>query len=290
MKRLYPLVVLMFLASCNTDVAEEQSAKNRDSITAQQISENGDSLAHANIPQDSASTGIPADSLDNEIRMENGVRIQHLRKGNGAGISEGEVVVMHYEKRILDGKAFDSSKKLGKPVGVMTGLSSILDAFSSALTELRVGDSVRIVIPSSEAYGEKGYPPIIPANADLEYYVGIERKAKPQDLGDGLKIHRFEEGNGIEVEDGSLVTIQYFAFLEGGSMYDASPKRGSAYTVKVGDDNVIPGLQLALEELRQGDWAYIRIPSIMAYGAKGLPDLVPANTNVVYLVEVVKVE
>ena len=80
-----------------------------------------------------------------------------------------------------DGKQFDSSVNRGEPATFPVG--QVIPGWAEALQIMNVGSKFKIVIPPSIGYGERGAPPVIPANAVLVFEVELhsiaEKKEEP---------------------------------------------------------------------------------------------------------------
>jgi FKBP-type peptidyl-prolyl cis-trans isomerase len=229
----------------------------------------------------------------NEIRvLENGIKLTYHRKGSGEIPVSGDVVQFDFEKKVSGGKVFDASRKTGKPVAVMLGLEIIPDYWQKVIETLHVGDSVTISVPSELAYGQKGLPGLVPPNSDIEIEMNLLRTVKPVKLEQGGSVFRFFENTDsrVKADTGNTVVISYFAFYSNGKMFDASAKNSAPFTFRLGQANMMKGVQDAFSILGKGDWAYIYIPSERGYGKKGLMNMVPPNQDLVYMVEVVDIQ
>ena len=114
---------------------------------------------------------------------ESGMQYQVLQAGPGTGESPtvADVIEIHYEGRLLDGTVFDSSIERGEPVKMP--LSQLVQGWQIALPMMKPGDKWRIWLPSELAYGDPGYPPVIPPGATLEFdieYFGKSAGVAPQ--------------------------------------------------------------------------------------------------------------
>ncbi len=54
----------------------------------------------------------------------------------------------------------------------------LIPGFREALLNMSVGDKAVVYIPAHLGYGERGYPPIIPANEDLIFELEITEIVK----------------------------------------------------------------------------------------------------------------
>lgn len=85
----------------------------------------------------------------------------------------GDTLHMHYEGKLMDGTEFDSSYKRGEPFVFTLGSGMVIQGWDKGLLDTCMGEIRNLVIPHSMAYGEQGYPPIIPAKSDLKFKVEL---------------------------------------------------------------------------------------------------------------------
>lgn len=98
----------------------------------------------------------------------------------------------------------------------------------------------------------------------------------------------FAAGDGINYpEKGQTVTIHYTAHLKDANEteFDSSRKRRKPFKFHLFSEQVIPGLCAGVSQLSIGEQAKITIPSSLAFGEEGFPGLVPKNTDVMFMVE-----
>lgn len=81
-----------------------------------------------------------------------------------------EFVTVHYEGKLIDGTVFDSSFARNKPENFL--LSRLIPGWQLAITQMGVGESIEVAIPSDLAYGAEGRGPI-PPNATLIFKVEL---------------------------------------------------------------------------------------------------------------------
>ena len=97
-----------------------------------------------------------------------GWAMKTLKTGNATHYPRGgDSVRVHYTGRLTDGTMFDSSKRRSQPLHFMVGRQRVIRGFDQAIQEMSVGQEVFLVVRSDFAYGLRGYPPTIPADAML---------------------------------------------------------------------------------------------------------------------------
>jgi FKBP-type peptidyl-prolyl cis-trans isomerase len=101
------------------------------------------------------------------------VRKLDVREGTGEEARVGSTLSLHYEGSLADGKVFESSRDSGKPVTMELAPGKLIPGFVRGIPGMRVGGVRRLKIPSDLAYGRRGNPPRIPADADLTFEVEL---------------------------------------------------------------------------------------------------------------------
>ena len=101
------------------------------------------------------------------------MKSEKLTAGTGATPKRGDTVTVHYTGWLTDGTKFDSSVDRGDPFSFVLGMGQVIQGWDEGVAALRVGDKVRLTIPSEKAYGESGYPGAIPPNATLIFEVEL---------------------------------------------------------------------------------------------------------------------
>lgn len=76
-----------------------------------------------------------------------------------------DIVTIHYVGRLIDGRAFDSSRERGEPATFP--LPQLIQGWQEGVPLMRVGETFEFVIPASLAYGERSPPPIPPGSTLL---------------------------------------------------------------------------------------------------------------------------
>ena len=103
--------------------------------------------------------------------------IIHEPGAEGTKPAKGSQVSVHYYGMLdTDGKMFDSSFKAGQPYQFPVGVGQVIPGWDEGIMLLNKGAKATLFIPAALAYGVAGSPPVIPANADLVFYVELENK------------------------------------------------------------------------------------------------------------------
>ncbi|WP_027469447.1 FKBP-type peptidyl-prolyl cis-trans isomerase [Deefgea rivuli] len=102
---------------------------------------------------------------------DTGIQITTLKAGTGAAPKATDTVTVHYRGTLEDGKEFDSSYKRGQPATFP--LSGVVPCWTEGVQKIKVGGKAKLVCPPQLAYGSRGVPGVIPANATLTFEVEV---------------------------------------------------------------------------------------------------------------------
>jgi FKBP-type peptidyl-prolyl cis-trans isomerase len=122
--------------------------------------------------QQPAQPAVPRATAPREVTTSSGLKYQDLVVGNGPMAEEGTPVVVNYTGWLTDGTKFDSSYDPGRqPLPFTIGAGMVIRGWDEGVKGMRVGGKRKLTIPADLAYGERGYPPVIPANSTLVFEV-----------------------------------------------------------------------------------------------------------------------
>jgi FKBP-type peptidyl-prolyl cis-trans isomerase len=105
-----------------------------------------------------------------------------------------------------------------------------------------------------------------------------------------LKYVDLVEGKGKEVKKGDTLSVHYTGWLKDGKKFDSSVDRGQPFDVQIGVGDVIKGWDEGIPGMKEGGKRKLMIPPELAYGAKGAGNVIPANAELTFEVEVLKVK
>ena len=106
----------------------------------------------------------------------------------------------------------------------------------------------------------------------------------------GLTYLITKKGTGRQLKSGDTVILNYTGTLTDGMKFDSSHDHKQPFAFKLGAGQVIKGYDEGLAKLRVGDHAILVIPGKLAYGPKGVPDVIPPDATLIFVIEVVDVK
>ncbi|HAH62647.1 MAG TPA: peptidylprolyl isomerase [Treponema sp.] len=98
----------------------------------------------------------------------NGIYYKITKQGNGKNVS------VDYKGYLIDGTVFDTSKGR-EPLSFTTAAGQMIPGFDVMVQDMKLGESRTIVVPPDLAYGERGYPGVIPENAYIAFDIELKK-------------------------------------------------------------------------------------------------------------------
>ncbi len=102
-----------------------------------------------------------------------GVRYWDIQTGDGDSATNGHAVKVQYTAWIENGKEFASSISDGRAPIFTLGVGQVIPGWEDGVRGMKVGGKRQLRIPPSLAYGETGWPPLVPPNSTLIYDVEL---------------------------------------------------------------------------------------------------------------------
>ena len=173
-----------------------------------------------------------------------------------------------------------------------------------ALQFVQEGGSIQFFLPSAYAYGRAGSGDI-PANATLIYDLDLieveadQLRTDIQEIDDflaenslgaikhptGLRFTIDEPGTGPIPTLFNIVVVDYNGrLMENGFEFDSGNSVGFLL------QELITGWQIGLQQVRAGGSVTLYVPSTMAYGSTGVPPEIPANAQLVFIIDLIAVQ
>lgn len=112
-----------------------------------------------------------------------------------------------------------------------------------------------------------------------------------QDHRAGIYLRTVKPGDAANYpQPGDAVKIHYEAFLKDtGEKFDSTRDRRRPISFRVGEQQVIEGLEVAMLRLSRGQVAEVTIPHELAYGAQGYAPIIPPRSDLIFVVELIAI-
>ena len=111
-------------------------------------------------------------------------------------------------------------------------------------------------------------------------------------VGDGGVLKQvMRAGEGERPLRGATVEVHYEGrLLDTGAVFDSSRARGKTFKFTLGEGKVIGGWEVGLSTMQVGELCTLTCSSQYAYGAKGIPPMIPPSATLSFEVELLGVE
>lgn len=238
-----------------------------------------------------------------------------LIEGDGDTVEEGKQVSANMTLVNAAGETVESSYDNGQPAGFPMDTEQINESLFNAMDGTSVGSRILLTLNGPPATGEptQTLVYVIDIEGVEEVTQPLERAegeaVEPEDGlpkvtldGDGkpslekprgdapgeLVVQPLIEGEGEEVQEGQTVSVHYSGWLwDSGEQFDSSWETGQPFSVTdVGNGPVIQGWNEALVGQKVGSQILVVIPPDLGYGAQGQPPSIPADSTLVFVIDV----
>ena len=96
-------------------------------------------------------------------------------------------------------------------------------------------------------------------------------------------------GTGKAVVKGALITTHYTGWLEDGTEFDSSHRKGKPFQCVIGTGRVIKGWDQGLMGMQVGGKRKLHVPAHLAYGERQIGPLIKPNSNLIFEIELLEV-
>jgi peptidylprolyl isomerase len=140
--------------------------------------------------------------------------------------------------------------------------------------------------PSGGSTGSTATTAKVPPALSKEPVVTVPKGAPPTHLVTKDLI----QGTGQTAQAGETVTVNYVgALYKTGKTFDSSWSRNQPFTTPLAAGSVISGWVKGIPGMKVGGRRELIIPPSEAYGAKGSPPTIPANSTLIFVVDLLSV-
>lgn len=122
----------------------------------------------------------PAAAEVEVIEIVPGLSARILRAGTGDAAEAGDSVEVHYTGWLYDeaapdkrGEKFDSSLDRGATFQFPLGAGRVIKGWDQGVAGMQIGEVRELTIAPEMAYGERGFPPVIPPSSTLVFEVEL---------------------------------------------------------------------------------------------------------------------
>ena len=105
----------------------------------------------------------------------------------------------------------------------------------------------------------------------------------------GIRYIILKEGSGGKPARGRNVSVHYSGRLLNGTVFDDSSLRGQPLEFQAGTGRVIPGWDETVMDMRVGEKRLVIIPPELAYGDREVSGVIPANSFLIFEMELVSI-
>ncbi len=105
------------------------------------------------------------------VTTKSGLVLYNIEEGTGTMARTNDTVTVHYTGWLENGVMIDSSVARGSPA--QFALPTVIEGWQEGVPGMTEGGIRRLVIPPELAYGEDGFPGVVPPNATLIYDIAL---------------------------------------------------------------------------------------------------------------------
>ncbi len=247
-----------------------------------------------------------------------------VTKGPGKGDAitpDSQVTLDFVGINASDGSEIGSTYDEGAQPQIFT-VNQVVKAFSKGLEGDHAGDRVLIASSPADAFGPAGNGADVGKNTSIIFVVDVLKVATPLSEAQGksvdapatvpsivldkdghprsfkataqtpktvdkLGVYDVIQGDGPPVEAGQTLTVQYIGQIyPDGKVFDSSWQRDQPTQFPIGSGGVIKGWDEGLVGQKVGSRVILVIPSKLGYGKQGQGSDIPANSDLIFAIDI----
>ncbi|NDV12600.1 FKBP-type peptidyl-prolyl cis-trans isomerase [Crenobacter caeni] len=104
-----------------------------------------------------------------------------------------------------------------------------------------------------------------------------------------VRIEEIVAGEGKAAVKGALITAHYTGYLADGTRFESSHDKGRPFQCVIGTGRVIKGWDIGLMGMQEGGQRRLFVPAALAYGERAIGERIPANSDLVFEIELIEV-
>lgn len=280
-------LLIFFLFSCvqkdeKSNEPVKTEIKNKDKVTPK-----GDTTSFGDSKENLKS--FEQGKVVTSKTLPSGIQIKWLNDAEGRKIKDGEMVLIEYRLTLPDGKIIDGNNRANLPVfPFIVGYNVQTLGWDIAFKELSLGDFVKIELPSSFAYGNKGLGDVIPANSTVWLYVKIYSYVEPSINENGIKSWLIKDGiaSDLDQTEDKQFYLQMTASTKTTANVINTYFNNTPIRYIPGQNALVPGLRKILKKAKVGERYFVLLEAAQAYGKFGFANKVKPNEAVLFNVEI----
>jgi FKBP-type peptidyl-prolyl cis-trans isomerase len=224
-------------------------------------------------------------------------------EGTGPKAVLMDTVSIEYTASLIDGTVVGSSENLGEPYTFILRNDNTISGLHEGVENMKLGGKATIIIPSKLAFGGSVNGPVKEYSTliyELEL-VGLDpgipveeydiQGITPENTNSGLIYYPVVKTENEKVVAGNQVQVHYTGYLDDGTIFDSSIKKGQIAEFIPGstESSLIAGFEEGLLLMREGEKYRFYIPADLAYGNRGIFPFIPPNSELAFDIELIKI-
>lgn len=190
-----------------------------------------------------------------------------LTEGSGRRPPKGSKVHVHYVGTLAsDGSKFDSSRDRDQLFDFALGKGSVIKGWDVGVATMKKGEKAILKCLPEYAYGARGSPPKIPANATLNFEVELFFWENMEDISKNkdksLMKSTLVEGTNWERPDYETELVCNVSVLNSEEEDAAVLHTQADWKIVIGETELPTGLEDALQSMKKGETAVVKVANV----------------------------